>query len=166
MQEKFSQIKLLILDVDGILTDGKIWLTPQGDEIKAFHVHDGVGIKQLQQAGITVAIITGRSSHAVTLRMQELKIEHVYLGQQDKYQAYCDLLEKTQLKSHQVAMMGDDLPDLAIMKHASVNITVADACQAVKQQADYITQRNGGDAAVREACDFILTCKNKTTQPA
>ena len=157
MREKFNQIKLLILDVDGVLTDGKIWLSPQGEELKAFHVHDGVGIKQLQKSNIEVAIITGRSSPAVSIRMQELNIQHVYLGQEDKFQAYCELLKKTNCKPHQVAMMGDDLPDLAIMQHVGVKITVADACDTVKKQADYITQRKGGDAAVRETCDLILS---------
>lgn len=157
MLANFSQIKLLILDVDGILTDGKIWLSPTGEELKAFHVHDGVGIKQLQKNDIIVAIITGRSSPAVSLRMQELDIKHTYLGQQDKYQAYHDLITKTQLHPKQVAMMGDDEPDLAIMRHVGTKITVANAHECVKKQADYITQRNGGEAAVREVCDLILT---------
>ncbi|MCH9644928.1 MAG: HAD-IIIA family hydrolase [Gammaproteobacteria bacterium] len=162
MRQRFSQIKLLILDVDGVLTDGKIWLSPQGEELKAFHVHDGVGIKQLQKENIEVAVITGRSSPAVSIRMRELNIKHVYLGQQEKYQAYCELLDKTNCAPHQVAMMGDDLPDLDIMKHVGVKITVADACDTVKKQADYITQRKGGDAAVREACDLILSFKQET----
>lgn len=159
MRQKFSQIKLLILDVDGVLTDGKIWLSPQGEELKSFHVRDGVGIKQLQQENIEIAVITGRSSPAVTIRMQELNIKHVYLGQEDKYQAYRELLNKTNCKSHQVAMMGDDLPDLAIMPHVGTKITVADASHCVKKHADYITQRKGGDAAVREVCDLILYFK-------
>ena len=157
IQNKASKIKLLILDVDGVLTDGKIWLTDDGNEYKGFHVQDGVGIKRLQQAGITVAVISGRSSKTVTARMNELNIQHLYQGQKDKSAALQELMDTLQINSECIACVGDDLPDLPIMKKVGLGIAVSNAVPEVKQVADWQTKKEGGEGAVREVCDMILT---------
>ena len=154
--EKFEKIKLLILDVDGILTDGRIIFSPQGDEFKVFNVKDGVAIKNLMKNNIDVAIISGRKSPAVTHRMQELGVQYIFLGQNDKLAAYQNIKNTLHLEDHQIACMGDDLPDLTIMQPCGLSITVADAVDEVKAVADFISTRNGGDAAVREVSDLLL----------
>jgi 3-deoxy-D-manno-octulosonate 8-phosphate phosphatase (KDO 8-P phosphatase) len=149
-------IKCLILDVDGVLTNGVIWLTEQGMEFKAFHVHDGVGIKRLQNAGVTVAVISGRSSGSVTHRMAELQIQHVYQGCTDKLAVFYQLINKLGIKPTEVAYIGDDLPDLPVMQQVGLSIAVANACAEVKAAAHWRTEKRGGDGAVREACDRLL----------
>lgn len=151
-----AKVKLLILDVDGVLTDGKIWFTPDGQEVKAFHIHDGMGITQLQQAGIPVAIITSRNSTIVTTRMRELGVNHVYQGQISKMAAFEQLLEKLDLTPEAVAYVGDDLADLPVMQRVGLSIAVANAVAPIKQQADWETEHHGGQGAVREVCDLIL----------
>lgn len=154
--EKFRRIQLLILDVDGVLTDGKIWLTPDGSEMKSFHTHDGMGIKNLQNAGIPVAIISSRNSAIVTARMQELGVRHIYQGQTQKIVAFEELLSQLNISKDAVAYVGDDLPDLPVMKQVGLSIAVANAVTQVKQQSDWQTQQTGGHGAVREVCDMIL----------
>ncbi|MBS0350029.1 MAG: HAD-IIIA family hydrolase [Proteobacteria bacterium] len=149
-------IKCLILDVDGVLTDGTIWITEQGTEIKRFHIHDGVGIKNLQKAGIEVAIISGRSSASVTRRMAELQIQHVYQGCTDKLAVFNQLLKQLNIAALQTAYMGDDLPDIPVMKAVGLSIAVANACQEVKAVAHWHTTKKGGEGAVREICDRLL----------
>ncbi len=149
-------IKCLILDVDGVLTDGGVWLTDQGVELKRFHIHDGLGIKRIQSAGIEVAIISGRASLSVSLRMAELNVTHVYQGSQDKLKTFYDLIHQLNIKATEVAYMGDDLPDLPVMQVVGLSIAVANACAEVKAIAHWHTQKSGGDGAVREACERIL----------
>ncbi len=154
--QKIQKIKLLILDVDGVLTDGKIWLTPDGAEMKSFHTHDGMGIKNLQNAGIPVAVISSRTSPIVTTRMQELGVKYIYQGQASKTAAFEALLSLLNLSKDAVAYVGDDLPDLPVMNQVGFSIAVANAVARVKQQSDWETQQTGGHGAVREVCDLLL----------
>ncbi|MCK4493732.1 MAG: 3-deoxy-manno-octulosonate-8-phosphatase KdsC [Methylococcales bacterium] len=153
---KIKKLKLLILDVDGVLTDGRLFFDAHGSEYKAFHARDGHGLKLLQQTGVEVAIISGRKSQSVTLRMKNLGIQHVYQGHENKIAAFEEILSKMKLTSAQVAHVGDDLLDLPLMKQASLGIAVADANFAVKEYADCMTDEKGGCGAVREVCDFIM----------
>ena len=154
--EKVKKLKLLILDVDGVLTDGRLFFDAQGSEYKAFHARDGHGLKLLQETGVEVAIISGRKSRSVTLRMQSLGIRHVYQGHENKVAAFEEILSKMALSTEQVAHVGDDLLDLPLMKRANLALAVQDANFAVKDYADGITDLNGGCGAVREICDFIM----------
>ncbi len=151
-----SRIKLLVLDVDGVLTDGKLFFDHQGNEYKSFHAQDGHGIKLLRQTGVEVAVISGRKSNAVSLRMESLGIAHVYQGHEDKRAAFQELLAALGIKPEQVAYVGDDLLDLPIMARAGLAIAVHDAIDAVKQHAHWCTRRCGGQGAVREVCDLIM----------
>lgn len=156
MQERLQKIRLLLLDVDGVMTDGRIIYDDHGGETKAFDVKDGHGIKLLQRAGIRVGIITGRQSAVVDRRAMELGIELVYQGAKDKLVPYREILQRTGLDDEQVAYVGDDLPDLPILRRAGFAATVADAIEEVKPYAHYVTQRTGGRGAVREICDLLL----------
>lgn len=157
--EAAKKVKLLVFDVDGVLTDGQLYLNDQGIEIKAFHSQDGIGIKMLQRSGIDCAIITGRKSDLVTKRMESLQIHHVYQGIADKFTTYTALKKKLGLDEAQIAMMGDDLPDLKIMKHCGLGIAVANAQTIIKEHGDYTTQAAGGWGAAREACELIMTAQ-------
>lgn len=160
LQEKAARIQLLILDVDGVLTDGNFCITPEGYEMKAFNTQDGLGIRRAQQADITVAIISGRSSEAVTQRMEELGVSYVYQNCKDKIATFEMLLESLQLTAEETAYIGDDLPDLPVMQRAAISIAVANAVETIKQHADWETTRSGGQGAVREACDWLLEAKH------
>jgi len=161
---KAEKIKLLILDVDGVLTNGNIWFADNGDEQKSFHTQDGLGMKRLQRANIQVAIISGRKSPAVDRRMKELGITQVFQGQENKQAAYESLLETYQLSPEAVAYVGDDLPDMHIMKQVGFRIAVNNAVPEVKAFADWCTTRNGGEGAVREACELILSYQKVSKQ--
>lgn len=156
MQEKLKAIKLLLLDVDGIMTDGRIIYSEDGGETKAFDVKDGHGLKMLQRTGIKVGIITGRQSGIVSRRARELGIELVYQNAKDKLLPFREILENLSLSASEVAYMGDDVVDLPILLRVGFSATVADAVDDVKPHVDYITQRSGGRGAVREVCDLIL----------
>lgn len=161
LTEKAKSIRLLILDVDGVLTNGKIYYGPNDIELKAFHIHDGLGLKLLQKAGIEIAIISGKHSAAVEKRMMELKIKYVYLGHNDKLPIYETLKQNTQMKDEQIAYIGDDLPDLPILKRAGFSATVPNAPAIISQHIDFITNNLGGQGAVREVCDLILKAQNQ-----
>jgi len=152
-------IRLLVLDVDGVLTDGGIILDNQGNELKSFHVRDGHGIKMLIHSGIHVAIITGRSSKVVVLRAKELGITDVLQKCHDKRTAYKGLLEKYSLDDREVAYIGDDIVDLPLLKRAGLPVAVADAVDEVKSSAVFVTENRGGRGAVREVIEFILKAK-------
>lgn len=156
MQVRLEQIRLLLLDVDGVMTDGRIIYDDRGAETKAFDVKDGHGIKLLQRAGIRVGIITGRQSPVVDQRARELGIELVYQGAKDKLVPFLEILQKTGLSAEQVAYMGDDLPDLPVLRRVGFAATVADALEDVKPHVHYVTKRSGGCGAVREICDLLL----------
>lgn len=154
-----AKVELLILDVDGVLTDGSIYLDDLGHETKRFHVRDGFGIKLWQRLGFEVAIITGRSGRALKHRAKELGISHVTQGASDKGAALRALLKKLRLEPAQVACIGDDWPELPLMRVAGVSIAVADADERVIAAADVVTKRPGGHAAVREAIDLLIRAK-------
>ena len=157
---KNINIKLLILDVDGVLTDGKIYFSDNGMETKSFDVRDGIGLKLLLNNKIEVAIISGRKSKATANRMRDLGIKHVYLGISDKILPFNKLKKKLNLKNENVAYIGDDIPDLSIMQTVGFSIAVADATPKVLAIADYITKAKGGNGAVREACEIIISSKS------
>ncbi|SDC09257.1 MULTISPECIES: KdsC family phosphatase [unclassified Candidatus Frackibacter] len=156
IKSKAQNIKLFISDVDGVLTDGRIILGSDGQEFKSFNVQDGKGIKLAQEAGIEVAIITGRESEAVTQRAKELAIEEVHQGIDDKVAIFKEVLAKYNLTTEEVAYIGDDLNDLLFLKEVGLALTVANGVAEVKEVADYITDKHGGQGAVREALELIL----------
>lgn len=156
-----ADIKLLVLDVDGVMTDGKLYFSNNGEEIKAFNTMDGLGLKMLQNAGITVALITGRQSEIVAVRARNLGIKHVYQGRDDKLNILEELLNTLKMEYSQVAYAGDDLPDLACITKVKMGITVPNGHFMVKDAADAITSREGGNGAVREICDWILQAQEK-----
>lgn len=149
-------IKLVTFDVDGVMTDGGLYLSDSGNEFKRFNTLDGLGIKLLKASGVQVAIITGRTSNCVTLRAKNLGIEHVYQGVEHKLNAMNDLLNKLKLTRDAAAYMGDDVVDLPVMRNVGLAMSVPDAPQLVREHANYITQRRGGQGAVREACELIM----------
>jgi 3-deoxy-D-manno-octulosonate 8-phosphate phosphatase (KDO 8-P phosphatase) len=154
--EKAKKLQLLILDVDGVLTDGRLFFDNEGIEYKCFHSRDGHGIKLLQQTGVQVAVISGRKSKSVALRMNSLGIGHVFQGHENKRDAFAELLKKTGLTPEHTAYVGDDLLDLPIMTKVGLAIAVQDANFAVKERADWCTTLPGGQGAVREVCDMIM----------
>lgn len=159
--ELAKHIKLLICDVDGVLTNGQILFGDEEVEYKMFHVHDGLGLKLLEKANIERAIITARKSSAVMKRMSELNISLLFQGQQNKVDAYIDLKKRLSLEDHQIAYVGDDLPDVPIMQQVGLSFAVANANDFVKEHASIVTKRSGGDGAVREASEFILHAQEK-----
>ncbi len=156
MKKSITDIRLLLLDVDGVLTDGRIIYDNNGVESKAFNVRDGHGLKMLQRAGVRIGIITGRESAIVTHRAKELGIEFVYQGAKDKLVPYEQILDTTGFSDDQVAYVGDDVVDLPILLRVGCAFTVADASADVKPHVDYITNCCGGCGAVREICDMLL----------
>jgi 3-deoxy-D-manno-octulosonate 8-phosphate phosphatase (KDO 8-P phosphatase) len=154
-----AAIRLLVLDVDGVLTDGRLYFTAHGEEMKCFHVRDGSGIVQLLRAGVQVAVISGRDSPAVTRRMSELGVTYIRQGVNDKLAMLHELLGILNLESKVIACMGDDSADVPIMQIAQLSITVPEAHASVKECAHVITQAAGGLGAVREACDLILAAR-------
>ncbi len=153
---KAKGLKLLILDVDGVLTDGRLFFDNSGTEYKCFHARDGHGIKLLRQTGVEVAVISGRKSNSVTLRMKNLGIEYVYQGHENKIAAFNEIIQALGIKPEQTAHVGDDLLDLPVMTRVGLSIAVNDANAAVKDYADWCTETPGGLGAVREVCDFIM----------
>ncbi|MDO8426698.1 MAG: HAD-IIIA family hydrolase [Deltaproteobacteria bacterium] len=161
IEEKIKKIKLLIFDVDGVLTDGGIIYNDEGQELKVFDVRDGHGIKLLMRAGIDVAIITARESRAVSFRAANLGIEHVYQGMRDKAEALGLILEKKALAPEEAGYVGDDVIDLPVIKRVGFSAAVADAVDEVKQRVDYVTKMPGGRGAAREVVELILKTQGK-----
>lgn len=159
--EQARQIRLVIFDVDGVFSDGRIYLGNSGEELKAFHTRDGYGVKALRQAGIEVAIITGRHSQIVASRMASLTVQHLYQGQENKLPAFEELLTKLQLQPQQVAYLGDDLSDWSVMQHVGLSVAVQDAHPWLCRHANLVTARPGGFGAVRELCDLLLIAQDK-----
>ena len=153
---QFKNLQLLALDVDGVLSDGRLYYTDQGEEFKSFNIRDGLGIKLLQRAGITVAIITGRTSAMVTRRAAELGIAHVVQGREDKLEALLDLCGNLKIDLSNVAYMGDDLPDRRAIMAVGLGATVADAASDVAAIADWQSRLPGGQGAVRELAEAWL----------
>ena len=157
---QFKNLQLLALDVDGVLSDGRLYYTDQGEEFKSFNIRDGLGIKLLQRAGIIVAIITGRTSAMVAKRAAELGIAHVIQGREDKLEALQDLCRNLQIDLSNVAYMGDDLPDRKAIMAAGLGATVADAASDVAAIADWQSKLPGGQGAVRELAETWLRSLN------
>jgi 3-deoxy-D-manno-octulosonate 8-phosphate phosphatase (KDO 8-P phosphatase) len=152
-------IRLAVFDVDGVMTDGRLYLLPDGHEMKVFHSRDGLGLKRLLQAGIEVAIISGRSAAVVEERAAALGIKHVYQGHENKLPVFNEILTSTGIMASEAAYTGDDLPDLAVMAAAGLGIAVADAQPEVRAGADFVTRCGGGQGAVREVCDLLLAAR-------
>lgn len=155
-----ARIRMLVLDVDGVLTDGRIYYDTEGRESKSFHVRDGYGIQQVLAAGLLVAVISGRQSGAATARLAELGVPFVFLGRNDKRQILEQLVAQLDIPLEQIACVGDDVTDLEIMGMVGLQITVADAHPKVLQAADWITVAPGGRGAVREVCDVLLEARS------
>ncbi|MEP1470718.1 MAG: HAD-IIIA family hydrolase [Halieaceae bacterium] len=160
MQEIAANIRLLALDVDGVLTDGCIYYGNSGEELKAFNIKDGLGIKLLQTTGVVVAIITGRRSEIVQRRASELGISEIIQGREDKLIALQELASRLELDLRECAYMGDDLPDLAAIRAAGIGMTVGDAAATVAHHADWQSKLAGGHGAVREACEYLLDARD------
>jgi 3-deoxy-D-manno-octulosonate 8-phosphate phosphatase (KDO 8-P phosphatase) len=152
-------IRLMAFDVDGVMTDGGLYYSDSGEEFKRFNSQDGHGLKMLRASGVEIALITGRTSRCVTARAQNLGVEHVYQGVDNKLEAMVDLLNKLKLPRDAAAYMGDDVVDLTVMRHVGLAISVPDAPLLVREHSHYITQRNGGHGAVREACEMIMSAQ-------
>lgn len=162
--KKAKYIKFLMMDVDGVLTDGKVIYNDQGLEIKMFNVRDGMGIKLLKEAGIDVVIVSSRKSKAVRHRAHELGIRAVFLGVSNKLHLYEDLLKQKGLRHQDAGYIGDDIADIPVLKKVGLAMAVADAAEEVKAVADYVTQKKGGEGAVREVCQLILQAQDKWPQ--
>lgn len=160
-QHNAAAVRLMGFDVDGVMTDGSLYFTPKGDEIKVFSSLDGHGLKMLQEAGIAVAIITGRRSEMVSRRAENLGITLVHQGVQDKRAVMESLRKSLGLNREQLGYMGDDVVDLPVLRACGFSATVADGHEFVRQHVDYCAQKGGGRGAVREVCDFILQAQGK-----
>jgi 3-deoxy-D-manno-octulosonate 8-phosphate phosphatase (KDO 8-P phosphatase) len=161
IQEKAAKIELLILDVDGVLTDGRIVLTEDGEETKSFYSRDGHGLRLLIQAGVNVVLISGRNSKAVDFRAKDLGIAEVYQGVKDKDTLCARILGEKKITKEKVCCIGDDLPDLPLFHYAGISVAVADAAPELRAAATVVTQKGGGQGAVREICELILKAKKQ-----
>ena len=161
IQERAARIKLLLMDCDGVLTDGRIWILENGEDQKAFHTRDGLGIDLLHRAGLKSGIISGRTSSALERRAQSLGVSYLWQGRDDKRQAFADTLVQAQVVNEEVAFIGDDLTDLPLMAQSGLAIAVADAVADVRERAHYVTQANGGYGAVREVVELILRAQDR-----
>jgi len=162
--ERAKDVRLLVLDVDGVLTDGRLYFSARGEELKCFHVRDGAGIVQILRAGLQVAVISGRQSPAVERRMRELGVSWVRQGVEDKLAVLRELLDILGLGPQAVASIGDDVADLPVFEVARLAVAVADAHPSVKSRAHFVTQAPGGQGAVRELCDLVL--ESRLTAPS
>ena len=156
LYSRAKEVRLAIFDVDGVLTDGTLYYTDSGEELKAFNVRDGHGMKMLQSTGVTLAIITSRSSRSIERRAQNLGIDLLYQGAEDKLAAFHALLKRTGQQAASCSYMGDDLVDLPVLTRAGLAATVPEAPAAVRQGAHHVTQAGGGRGAVRELCELIM----------
>ena len=159
--EKMRKVKVLILDVDGVLTDGRIIISDDGQETKCFDVRDGHGLKMIQRAGIEVVFLTGRKSQVVAHRARELGVDRVYQGALDKLAVFQEILAQGGLVAEQTAYMGDDIVDLPVLRRAGFSVAVRDSHVEVLQTVDLVTQNPGGRGAVREVCELILKAQGK-----
>lgn len=161
LHEKMKKVRLLILDVDGVMTDGKIIIDDAGNEAKHFNVRDGHGIKMIMRHGIDVVLLTGRRSKVVEHRAKDLGISEVHQGAHDKLGIFEAILRSKSLRYENIAFVGDDIVDVPVLKRAGFSVAVADAAEHVKKCVDYITHNSGGAGAVREVCEMILKAQDK-----
>ncbi|MBU6469219.1 MAG: 3-deoxy-manno-octulosonate-8-phosphatase KdsC [Gammaproteobacteria bacterium] len=160
LEERAARVQLAVFDVDGVFTDGRLYYGARGEQLKAFHVRDGHGIRLLLHHGMRVAVISGRRSPAVAQRMRELGIRHLFQGRDDKLAVLQKLLQRLELAWNQVACVGDDLVDLPLFEVAGLAVAVADAQPEVRARAHHVTRARGGEGAVREVCDLLLAARN------
>lgn len=156
LEERASRIKLLLMDCDGVLTDGRIWLFENGEEQKGFHTRDGLGLELWHRAGLKSGIISGRSSSAVDRRAQALRMSFIVQGCEDKRKAFAEILDQAGVSGEEVAFIGDDLNDIPLLLQSGLAVAVADAALETREHAHYVTQLNGGQGAVREVIELIL----------
>ena len=161
LQHRAARVKLLLMDCDGVLTDGRIWILENGEDQKAFHTRDGLGIDLLHRAGLKSGIISGRTSSALERRAQSLGVSYLWQGRDDKRQAFADTLAQAQVTNEEVAFVGDDLTDLPLMGQSGLAVAVADAVAEVKAHAHYVTSAKGGKGAVREVVELILKAQGR-----
>jgi len=164
MQQALANIDLLCLDVDGVLTDGRLYYSSSGEEFKAFYTQDGSALKRLQASGVTLAIISGRTSNMVQRRAAELGIKHLYEGFDDKLPALNDLSKRTGIEFARMAHVGDDVPDIVLFQHVGVGLSVADAHPDVQVAADLVASLPGGKGAVRELAELIIQARAQTSR--
>jgi 3-deoxy-D-manno-octulosonate 8-phosphate phosphatase (KDO 8-P phosphatase) len=158
-RKALAKVRLLILDIDGVLTDGRIILNDRGEETKHFNAKDGHGLRMLMQAGIEVALISGRKSTGAEFRARDLGISEVHLGVHNKTKVCADLIQRKGLAKSEVCCMGDDLPDLPVFEQSGIAVAVADAVPEIRAAAAFSTKYRGGEGAVRELCEIILKAK-------
>jgi len=160
LREKAAEIRLIVFDVDGVLTDGSLYIGDDGQEYKAFNSKDGHGMVMLQDSGVAIAIITGRTSEVVRIRMASLGIEHIYQGKREKLPVYEELKRITGFNDRDIAYVGDDVVDLPVMTRVGLAIAVQDAHALAKQHAHWVTPSNGGRGAAREVCELIMDAQD------
>jgi len=161
IKDKLKKIKLLIMDVDGVMTDGRIIMDDEGREIKNFNVRDGHGLKLIQRYGMKVAILTGRQSKVVEHRAKDLEIKDVYQKVYNKKEVFDKILKKHKLSANDAAFIGDDIVDIPVLRRVGFSVAVADAADVVKKSVDYVTKNRGGHGAIREVCEMILQAQDK-----
>lgn len=161
MSKAAAAIRLLVLDVDGVMTDGRLHFGPRGEALKVFHVRDGFGIQQVRQAGIDVAVISGRRSPMVTIRCRELGVRHVLQGQANKLATFERLRSRLDVTAASCACVGDDMPDVPLMRKVGLAFAVADAHPMARSAAHVVTSLAGGQGAVREVCDYLLALRGQ-----
>ena len=159
LASRLKLIRLVAFDVDGVMTDGGLYYSDSGEEFKRFNSLDGQGVKMLKASGVEIAIITGRTSRCVEARAKNLGIKHVYQGVENKLEAMVDVLDKLKLTRDAAAYMGDDVVDLTVMRHVGLSISVPESPQLVRKHSGYVTQRSGGQGAVREVCELIMSAQ-------
>ena len=161
LAERSREVQLVIVDVDGVLTDGVLLYGPEGETLKAFHARDGLGLKLLMREGIAVAVISGRRCAALERRLADLRIERAYLGCEDKAGALAELLSEVGCTAAQALHIGDDLPDLAVFERVGIGVAVADAHPRVQEAADWVLETRGGQGAAREMADALLAARGR-----
>mgnify|MGYP001305617899 CR=1 FL=1 len=159
VEERARRIKLLIMDCDGVLTDGRIYFGPTGEELKVFHVRDGQGLVEFHKAGFRSGIISGRNSPIVELRAKQLGVEFIFQGRKEKVSAFHELIAAAGVTAEETAFIGDDTPDAEVFPYVGLAVAIADAHEAVKAAAHYVAKADGGRGAVRELIDLILNAK-------
>jgi 3-deoxy-D-manno-octulosonate 8-phosphate phosphatase (KDO 8-P phosphatase) len=157
--DRLGELRLLAFDIDGVFTDGRFYLSDDGTESKAFHTQDGFGVRRALDAGVAIAVISGRRSGAVEKRMTELGVPHVVLGCPDKVAAMNELAASLDIDVADCGYVGDDVPDLALLEHVGFSFAVANAVPEVQERCDYVTRKKGGFGAVREICDLIVATR-------
>ena len=158
------RVQLAIFDVDGVLTDGTVYVGESGEELKAFNILDGLGLKMLGASGVATALLSGRKSRMVALRAKEMGISHVLQGIEDKLDAYRHLLRKLRLAEEDASFMGDDLPDMPVLRRCGLAFSVPDAPEIVRSHVHYVTRARGGHGAAREACEFLMRARGTLEQ--